>query len=93
MVIWLFGPASVTPGERSVIESMVRSIGSSLICSILKFVVTWVVSAAGAAAAVTVIASETEETLRSASARLVVATSTVTRFRMVCMPESSNVAV
>jgi len=93
MVIWLFGPASVTPGASSVIALIVRLTGSSLIVSILKFVVTCVLSAAGDAAAVTVIASATEETFKSMSARLVVATLTVTCLRTVCIPASSNSAV
>src|ERR1051325_4002637 len=92
MVIWLFGPASVTPGARSVIELIERVIGSSLIVSILKFVDTCVLSAAGDAAAVTVTASETEETLSSTSARLVLAALAVTCLRTVCIPESSKTA-
>src|ERR1041385_8198405 len=51
MVIWLFGPASVTPGDSSVMALMFRFTGSSSIVSILKFVVTCVLSAVGAAAA------------------------------------------
>src|SRR5438132_12548154 len=93
IVIWPFGPASVTPGDSSVIWLIVRLIGSSLIVSILKLVVTCVLSAVGDAAAVTVIASETDQTLRSTSARLVVDTLTVTCLRTVCMPASSKVAV
>ena len=75
------------------IALMVRSIGRALIVSILKFVVTCVLSAAGAAAAVTVIASDTAATFISTSARLVVATSTVTRLRTLCNPDISKMAV
>src|SRR5712691_9165205 len=71
IVIWLLGPASVTPGESSVTALIDRSIGSSLIVSILKFVVTCVLSAVGALA-VTVMASDTDETFSSASARVTV---------------------
>src|SRR5260370_42208103 len=69
-----------------------RAIGSSLTVSILKFVVTCVLSAVGALA-VTVIASDTAETFSCTSARLDSATLTVMRLRIDCMPASSNAAV
>ena len=90
MVIWLFGPASVTPGASRVIALIVRSVGSWLTISILKFVATSADSAAGGAA-VTVTCSKTPA-FNSASARVDVDTSTLTRVWTLCIPGNSKVA-
>jgi len=46
IVIWLFGPASLTPAERRVMSSMVRPVGSWLVCSVRKFFASSVASMA-----------------------------------------------
>src|SRR5688572_3668651 len=85
-------PASpgATPAASDTAFRMFLCKGSSLTSCAVMLVVISVVSSAAGAVAVTVMASATEETLRSASTRAVWARPTLTRRVTVCMPSSST---